>query len=466
MQLFRSPAGHFLCAMTWVLAGLQPSAALKAASPFDAGSADPASTLVVAVEEHAAPAMTAGSTPQGYAGMPVYQGSQRARATLDALAHEYHLQSLSAWTVATLKLRCALVKVPVSADRQHMIELLRHDDRVRLVQPLHEFTTLPADSGVRAAQTHAPEVPGYNDPYFGLQHGFVTLQAAQAQRWTRGHGVRIALIDTGVDSRHPDLHDRIGSEFNFVGDSDQVHGEQHGTEMAGVLAAVANNRIGIVGIAPDARIDVYRACWSLAPGKGSRCNSYTLAQALEQAIRSGSRILNLSLGGPRDPLLQALLEQALAHGAVVIAALPRSGRAEGFPAAVPGVIVVADDGTEAGLRDDVLSAPGQDILTLQPGGSFDYASGSSLAAAQISGVAALLLSLDAGMSATRLQSLLRGSAEAPGARANACRALAMLQGIEHACAASLQARASSYSVAANRPGRRSSVKDGDGSLLN
>lgn len=417
--------------LAWMLAVWLP-ALVMAAPPFNAGRADPATTLVVAVEEHPDPALMAGSTPQGYAGMPLYQGSQRARATLDALAHDYRLQALSAWTVPSLKLRCALVKVPGSADRRRLIEALRRDARVRLVEPLHEFTPL-ADSQHGRAPVAGADVPGYNDPYLGLQHGFASLQAAQAQRWTRGHGVRIALIDTGVDSRHPDLRDRIGSEDDFVGDTGSGQDERHGTEMAGVLAAVANNRIGIVGIAPDARIDVYRACWSLATGEGARCNAYTLAQALEQTIHAGARIVNLSLGGPSDALLQALLEQAMARGAVVIAALPRSGRAEGFPAGVPGVIVVADDDAALPASGEVLSAPGQDILTLQPGGAFDYASGSSLAAAQVSGVAALLMSEAPGLTATRIGALLRRSARGPSRAISACRALAVLKGIDHAC---------------------------------
>ncbi len=241
--------------------------------------------------------------------MPVYQGSERASAALASIARDYRLQSLSAWTIATLRLRCALVSIARRGRSRYADHALRRDTRVSLVEPLHEFATLSGKTGPpppgRAA-IRTPAAPAYNDPYLQLQHGFASLQAARAQRWARGRGVRVALIDSGVDRRHPDLHDRIGSVTDFVGDAGNQHGEQHGTEMAGVLAAVANNRIGIVGIAPDARIDVYRACWELRGGDGgSRCNSFTLAQALERAIRSGTRIINLQPGWPRRRIAQA-----------------------------------------------------------------------------------------------------------------------------------------------------------------
>src|SRR5437879_13748718 len=79
--------------------------------------------------------------------------------------------------------------------------------------------------------------------------------------------------------------------------------------MAGLIAAVANNHIGIVGIAPQAELEVFEACWQLEPDSdAAACNTFTLARALAAAFASGAPLVNLSLAGPSDPLLNALVE--------------------------------------------------------------------------------------------------------------------------------------------------------------
>ena len=157
-----------------------------------------------------------------------------------------------------------------------------------------------------------------------------------------------------------------------------------------MIAAVANNRLGIVGIAPEATIRVYKACWQ-REGGGARCNSFTLAQALAAGLDDGARVINLSLAGPSDELLARLLTQAIAQGRVVVGAVPADGALGGFPLGVAGVIAVDSAGRPE--RSGVLRAPGRDILTLVPGGHYDFGSGSSLAAAHVSGVVALLLAM-------------------------------------------------------------------------
>jgi subtilisin family serine protease len=281
---------------------------------------------------------------------------------------------------------------------------LQADPRVALVQPLNEFEALadpapPAAAAALGGLATRPTLPGFDDPYSALQHGFVAIGAPAAQRAGDGAGVRVAVVDTGVDAGHPDLAGRIAMQRDFVGAAGPAPasgGERHGTEVAGVIAAVAHNRIGIAGIAPRARLLAYRACWPVAAG-GARCNSFTLAQALAAAIADGAQVLNLSLGGPADPLLERLLREAQGRGIAVVAALPRSGRREGFPAGVAGVLAVGvaeDAAPAAAVGGAVLRAPGRDILTLQPEGGFGYASGSSLAAAHASGALALLRSLE------------------------------------------------------------------------
>ena len=110
-------------------------------------------------------------------------------------------------------------------------------------------------------QSFATRTEKYNDPYVGLQRGFQQMDVAEAHPWSRGEGVKVAIIDTGADIRHPDLRGNIAAAANFVDSDDaQFQRDRHGTEMAGVIAAVANNREGIVGVAP-ARAFVFKACW-------------------------------------------------------------------------------------------------------------------------------------------------------------------------------------------------------------
>jgi len=378
------------------------------APAFEQAPADDSTLIVVAVEDTPEAMPGAGATPRSaYAGGAGYAGSTRAAALSAALAREHGLHEQAFWSIAPLKLRCMLFRIAAGSERAAVLAQLGRDPRVRLAQPLNSFDTLalPAVPAVPAVPAIAAG-ERYNDPYVGLQRGFAAIDAAQAQRWSRGDGVRVALIDSGVDGSHPDLEGRIASQRDFVaGDrSPAAGGERHGTEVAGVIAAAANNRIGIVGVAPQARLLAYRACWPVAGG-GSRCDTFTLAQALGAAIAADADIINLSLGGPADPLLQRLAEYAIKRGTIVVGALPPGGRVDGFPAGVAGVLVVGSS-DETGLARSVLSAPGRDILTLAPGGHYGYASGSSLAAAHVSGAVALLRALSPGLRAETVQALL------------------------------------------------------------
>ncbi len=105
-----------------------------------------------------------------------------------------------------------------------------------------------------------------------------------------------------------------------------------------MIAARAGNAAGIVGVAPAAQLAALRACWPSAPDAlDASCNTLTLAKAIDTAIRLKVRVLNLSLTGPRDALLETLLETALAQGMLVVGAMPTQGEAgDAFPTAVRG----------------------------------------------------------------------------------------------------------------------------------
>jgi subtilisin family serine protease len=270
----------------------------------------------------------------------------------------------------------------------------------------------------------------WDDPYFSLQRSLEDSGITHAHRWSTGKGVRIAVIDTGIDVKHPDLRGQAVEVRNFISD-DSHAADRHGTAVAGVIASVANNRQGIVGVAPGARLLALQACTQRsAEGRGS-CTSFSLARALDHAITAGSDVLNLSLGGPSDPLIARLLGKAIERDIVVVAARGDGKPGAAFPASLPGVIAVGSVPAGTGR----LIAPGQDVLTLVPPDGYDYLSGSSIAAAHVSGIVALLLERAPSLHAADVERLLVRTSRPLGREVtgsprvvSACDALAELSG--------------------------------------
>jgi subtilisin family serine protease len=205
-----------------------------------------------------------------------------------------------------------------------------------------------------------------------------------------GKGVTVAVIDSRIEANHPDLAGQISLSADFA-TGGATGGEMHGTGVAGVIAAKADNGVGIVGIAPHARLMALRACWQLAPQPPASvvtvCDSLSLAKALHFAIEHNAQVINMSLSGPQDRLLGRLIEIALGRGEIVVGAFDRAVPGGGFPASQAGVIAVTDEATNA---PSVYTAPGRDVMTTQPGGHWYLVNGGSYAAAHVSGLVALL----------------------------------------------------------------------------
>ncbi len=373
---------------------------------------------------HAAPG-PAGTTGSRYGGSG-YTVGQSASQQAKRVAAAYALHEVASWPIQALAMHCAVFEISDGRSVAAVLARLSHDKRVVLAQPLQEFHTLTA----------AGAAGSYNDPLYDLQTNLAALGIARAQERSQGAGVRIALIDTAVDAAHPDLTGRIVRSHSFVpGAAAPAAARRHGTAMAGVIAAVANNHIGIVGIAPRAEIEVFEACWQLAAGAdAAACNTFTLAQALAAALASGAPLVNLSFAGPADPLLTALVQSGLKHGVTFVGAAAEPTAP--FPTAIAGVISAG--GSEQAAPPGAFTAPAQHVMTLRPQGEYDFASGSSVAAAEVTGIIALLLSA----SATPLDSggvmeLLRHNAGAPAGVLDVNAALAQ---VESAAAPALAAR--------------------------
>ena len=343
-----------------------------------------------------------------------YSISAEARQQANAVAAEYRLQQVDHWPIKSLSVYCFVYRVATGDDRERVLDKLRNDARVESAQALNVF------------ETGTKPTAGYDDTYAELQHGLDTLDLSRAHRYTRGAGVRIAVIDSNADTKHEDLKGRIRRVKDFAS-RDAAPDREHGTAVTSVIAARANNAKGIVGVAPEAKVDLYVACWSEAGSDIAICDSFTLAKALDTLLARPPDVLNLSLAGPHDALVERLLLQAREQNIVMIAALP-AGRAPSrqFPARMTEVIAVGSSNADGSGSDVPIFAPGEQILVALPDNTYDFRSGSSLAAAHVSGVVALMLALTPGSDAATIQAILEETQvrdpEGP-TSINACRAL-------------------------------------------
>jgi subtilisin family serine protease len=396
--LARAGALAALVLSAWISA---PATADTAAAKFNPGHQF---VVVTFANDPYRPASRAGSTGRHYAGGS-YGLAKGAHSNAQRVATAYSLRQIASWPIKELGVHCVVYEIPDSRPINEVLATLARDPRVTLAQPMQEFHTLTSET--------APAT--YNDPLYGLQTNLVALDISAAHQRSQGAGIKIALIDTGVDSAHPDLHERISGTHSFVSTYSPMPAAaasyRHGTAMAGLIAAVANNKVGIVGIAPLARIEVFEACWQLKPNAdAAACNTFTLAKALAAALDARIPLINLSIAGPADPLLSALVQSGLKRGVIFVGSAADS--ADAFPTNINGVIGVAnsDDSQHAGAA--TLAAPATHVLTLLPEVQYDFESGTSVAAAEMTGVAALLLSANNRLTADSIVSLLKSTASA------------------------------------------------------
>lgn len=296
---------------------------------------------------------------------------------INDLLHKYGLLTIADWPLASLGVRCFIFEIQNAAERNAVIAKLHLDQRIETAQPMQTFSILGKK---------------YNDPYLKLQHNYNALSVDKSHRWATGKGVTIAVVDTGTDIYHEDLKSQIGVTKNFVdSDNSAFRQDKHGTAISGVIAASTNNAIGMAGIAPDAKIFPMKACWQTQKNSDqAQCSSFTLAKAINFVIGQTVDIINLSLTGPNDPLIQRLIKVALEKHITVVAAVGQDEN-RSFPANMRGVLAVKQSESRSALADQqILQAPGDQILGTTPGDQYDFFSGSSFSAAQVSGLIALI----------------------------------------------------------------------------
>ncbi|NOX42635.1 MAG: S8 family serine peptidase [Gammaproteobacteria bacterium] len=323
-----------------------------------------------------------------------------------SMAYEYSLIQVTDWPIIMLGIHCYVFEVKNNVSPGLIVSRLQLDPRVESAQPMNTFEVMATKREALPLKPHPSLKLHYDDPYLKLQHGIRSSHVERAHEYSTGKGVNVAVIDSGVDIDHLDLRGRIIKNKNFVS-ANESHRDIHGTAIAGVIAAVAGNQEGIIGIAPDVNIMALKACWQKKQGNVEAvCSSFTLAKAINFALKEKAHVINMSLSGPEDPLLTRLIQRALDLGVVVVAAKNDKNPEYTFPVSVPGVIGVSEDKLDPAKRDTIIPAPGKDILTTVPRDSYDFLSGNSLAAAHVTGVVSLLLEQRPQLSQHRIQQLL------------------------------------------------------------
>ncbi len=283
--------------------------------------------------------------------------------------------------------------------------------------PVAAVETLTADvvsdgGAVVAVEADRPVSTLATDPHRSVQWPLDRLDFEASWASSTGAGVCVAVVDNGAQTNHPDLAGRIVASQDFTGEG--LAGSNHGTHVAGIIAAVAGNGVGVSGAAPGAELLNVKALASSGTG-----STLWVAQGITWAVDHGAEVVNLSLGsacpqaspsGCASAAMAAAIDYAQTHDVVVVA----SGGNDGLPELGPGVpnpehnywswpaalawpIAVASttvtdarsaSSTQASYLD--VAAPGNSVASTIAGGGYAYMSGTSMAAPYVSALAALL----------------------------------------------------------------------------
>jgi subtilisin family serine protease len=291
----------------------------------------------------------------------------------------------SALTGATL-VQFAIGGNRSTADVVRAMEAERIVSQPNYLYLLGQSAAAPASPEPAAAQSGAS-----NDHQ---QYVANKLRLAEVHKIATGKGVTVAVIDSEIDRAHPELAKSIAERFDAVGKPDEPH--LHGTGMAGAI--VSQDRL--IGVAPGARTLAVHAFSTGATQQSPQATTQSIVAGIEWALSKGARIINMSFAGPQDPFLAQHLKKASEKGAILIAAVGNAGPKSPplYPAADPRVIgVTAIDEKDQLYKGSVLgaqvavAAPGVDVMVPAPSGAYQLTTGTSVAAAHVSGVAALLL---------------------------------------------------------------------------
>jgi len=295
----------------------------------------------------------------------------------------------------------------------------RIDNGTSVADMIRNVCTNPGDRLVAGAQPNylyeLAQTPQSQqtaqEPVNSAQYAPDKLKLIEAHRLANGNKVLVAVIDSEVDATHPDLVGAVTASFEAAAEQERPH--PHGTGMAGAIAAHRT----MLGTAPRVGLLTVRAFSATATS--AEGTTFTILRGLDWAADEGARVVNMSFAGPSDPRLRDALQKAYKKGIVLIAAAGNAGPTSPplYPGADPNVIAV----TATDTRDAVfaganrgnyiaVAAPGVDVFAPAPAGTYQLTTGTSVAAAEVSGVAALLIERNPALTPAAVRKILMDTA--------------------------------------------------------
>lgn len=296
-------------------------------------------------------------------------------------------------------LQVTIAKPREPADLEAWLARWSKAEEVRYIQPNHLVRTAA--------------VP--NDPYRSEQRYLDLIGAYTAWDHVNSNtSITIAVVDTGVDLNHPDLKGNLTEGYNLLDKNKPPQDDNgHGTNVAGIIAAVGNNRIGTTGILWNAKIMPLKALDRHGTG-----NEDHLGEAIRYAVDNGAKIVVMSLGLHRySPYMQDIVNYAEENGVLLVAAAGNEGSDVKYPAAYPTVLAVGGIGSNRSTINESNYGPEIDLVapwevyTTALGGGYEVNYGTSMAAPQVAAVAAMVWSKHPNWTPAEVRNMLRQTAE-------------------------------------------------------
>ncbi|MEX1307917.1 MAG: S8 family serine peptidase [Eubacteriales bacterium] len=234
--------------------------------------------------------------------------------------------------------------------------------------------------------------------------------------FSSGSGVTVAIVDTGIQLRHPDLYSSIVGGVCFTGENRTGQDNQgHGTQVAGIVAAEANNSKGVAGVAPGAKLLAVKVLDKTGSG-----TSDNIIKGINYAVVAGADVINMSFSSPTyDALLDTAISNAVNSGVVVVCAAGNDASSDGsWPADCKDAISVSSTGLDGafssfsnyGEATDI-AAPGESMISTTYSKTYSEASGTSMSSPVVAGVVALMLQADSSLSVSEVKDVLYQSAD-------------------------------------------------------
>jgi hypothetical protein len=306
----------------------------------------------------------------------VTETSQGGLELIGKIGGKFNLGLLETYDIKSLQLKVAIFQT--KEDVLKLVNALLKEEGVVLAQPNYIFRTMA-------------------EPMSDKQNIYRILNLKKLHEYAKGKGVMVAIIDTGVDTQHRDLKDRVVSFENLL--KEPYAAEVHGTAVAGVIGASMNG-FGIEGVAPEAEILALRACRQVSEQyPEAECYTTSVAKAIDMAIEKKAKVVNMSFGSiASDNLILKLIAEGARRGIIFVAPVGNTPHQKdlAFPASHPLVVAVAgtDEKGNPYPNPEIASkarvcAPAINVLTTIPGDKHNFLNGTSLSSATIAGILTL-----------------------------------------------------------------------------